>query len=70
MEMLQKSAEVVMGRHEFEEAEHNTGGGLGNELNDLAEMDHSFNGGDMSNHSLSRSDIKEYRRGTLNMELN
>ena len=74
MEMLQKSAAMVMGRNDFDDDNNggnsmNTGGGLGGELRDFEDMDGSFNAGDNnnSNNQINMSDIRDSRRGTLNI---
>ncbi|CDW88805.1 UNKNOWN [Stylonychia lemnae] len=71
MEMLQKSAAMVMGKNDFED-ENIGGGGLGGDLKDFEDMDNSFNGGELnnSNNNLSRSDQRDSRRGTFQMDLN
>lgn len=70
MEMLAKSADVVMNRGVFEDNDNQavTGGGLGGELNDFEDMDGSFNAGD--NGTFNQSSQQESRRGTFMMDLN
>jgi hypothetical protein len=46
---------------------------MNNDLGELDDMDNSFNGygiGNSSQNNISKSDIKEYRRGTLQVDLN
>jgi len=73
MEMLQKSAAMVMGKNDFED-ENIGGGNLGGDLKDFEDMDNSFNGGlgaemnnSNNNSNLVRSDS---RKGTFQMDLN
>lgn len=70
MDMLSKSAAIVLGKNDFDEMDNtNVTGGLGGELKDFEDMDNSFNAGD-SNSNLNRSDLKDSRRGTFQMDLN
>eukprot|EP00347_Sterkiella_histriomuscorum_P022697 403337496 len=75
IEMLQNSAQMVMGRGgDFDEEVLNNsgGGGLGGELKDFEDMDGSFNGGELYNGDIAdqNSSLQGSRKGTVTYDLN
>lgn len=75
MDMLAKSATLVMGNKDFDDVDNAnagmSGGGLGGELQDFEDMDGSFNNeNEMNGLNQSNENRDESRRGTFGLDLN